>query len=150
MIAMLRKKPVQAFCVMLLIALHTQLFALERSDFYGNWSLMYGGGYGYEFRFKENYIAYVILYQKDSFWVFKGVYTVEHNQLRINISDMKNEKSRSNIENADNFLKARSQFVFKVKKNSKSAIELSPTKITVDDNDSSGYFESKFVLKAIR
>ena len=78
------------------------------------------------------------------------MYTVEHNELRINISDMKNESDESNIENSENFLKARSQFVFKVKKNSRTAIELSPTKITVDDNDSPGYFEPKFLLKAVK
>lgn len=148
MSAFLQKK--HLFTAVVIACLCTSAFALERSDFYGSWELMYGGGYGYEFRFKENYIAYVILYQKDSMWVFKGVYTVEHNELRINISDMKNEKSRSNIENSSNFLKARSQFYFKAKKRSKNAIELSPTKVTVDDNDSPGYFESKIVLKAAK
>jgi len=146
----LNKKLFIALLSFFLFVFSSSLWALERNDFYGNWALKYAGGYGYEFRFKENYIVYVILHQKDSFWVFKGVYTVEHNELRINISDMKNESDESNIENSENFLKARSQFVFKVKKNSRTAIELSPTKITVDDNDSPGYFEPKFLLKAVK
>ena len=135
------------FIIFLLFSVSLPLLSLERKDFYGNWSLIYKDGYGYEFRFKENYIAYVILFQKNSFWVFKGVYSVENNELCINISDMKSEKNRSKIEKSDDFLKARSRFVFKVKKQSKSSIELTPKTIIVDDNESPGYFEPDLILK---
>lgn len=112
----------------------------------GNWTLLYGNGYGYSFKLYKNYRAIVILYLSSSSIVFKGVYNIEgSDSIRINISEMKRVESVKNIDLKRGFHKAKSShFIFNAKvvsNGDKNNLELRPTKISIDGNDSEGYFE---------
>jgi hypothetical protein len=112
----------------------------------GNWTLLYGNDYGYNFSFYKNYRAIVILYLSSSSIVFKGVYNIESSDtVRINISEMKRVESVKNIDLKRGFQKAKSSyFIFSTKVLSgggKRNLELRPEKISIDGNDSEGYFE---------
>ncbi|PKL16673.1 MAG: hypothetical protein CVV49_14990 [Spirochaetae bacterium HGW-Spirochaetae-5] len=112
----------------------------------GNWTLLYGNDYGYSFRFYKNYRAIVILYLSSSSIVFRGVYNIESSDtIRINISEMKRVESVKNIDLKGGFQKAKSSyFIFNTKVISgggKRNLELRPQKISIDGNDSEGYFE---------
>jgi hypothetical protein len=112
----------------------------------GYWTLLYGNDYGYSFRFYKNYRAIVILYLSSSSIVFKGVYNIESSDsIRINISEMKRVESVKSIDLKGGFQKAKSSyFIFDTKvisSGGKRNLELRPQKISIDGNDSEGYFE---------
>ena len=112
----------------------------------GNWNLLYGNNYGYNFKFYKNYRAVVILYLNSNSIIFKGVYNIESSDsIRINISEMKREESVKNIDLKGGFVKAKSShFIFNMRITSnggKKNLELSPQKIFIDGSDSEGYFE---------
>ena len=112
----------------------------------GNWDLKYGDNYGYSFRLGKNYRAIVILYLNCSSILFKGIYTIEKDDiLRINISEMKREESVNKINTTAGFTQVKSSyFLFHAKifeKTGKPVMELKPVRILIDDNSSDGYFE---------
>ncbi len=112
----------------------------------GTWSLMYENSYGYSFRLGKNYKAVVILYLNTASIIFKGVFTIEDkDMLRINISEMKREEKVKGLNTRGGFTKAKtSYFIFYSKlinENGKRFLELKPAKISIDGNDSEGYFE---------
>ena len=115
-------------------------------DVAGRWRLLYRGNYGYDFYFYNNYRAIVIVYLRSSAVVFRGVYTIEeNNQIRINISEMKNEPSATNINLKSRFVKTSSSyFTFIVDREDakgKKILSLKPGRIVIDGLDSEGYFE---------
>ncbi len=112
----------------------------------GTWSLMYENNYGYTFRLGKNYKAVVILYLSTASVIFRGVYTIEDkNVLRINISEMKREEKVKDLNTSGGYKKAKSSyFLFQariVHDNSKSFLEMRPVTISIDGNNSDGYFE---------
>ncbi len=112
----------------------------------GNWDLKYGNNYGYSFRLGKNYRAIIILYLNCNSILFKGVYTIEKdNILRINISEMKKEEGVNKINPTRGFTQVKSSyFLFHAKifeKTGKPVLELKPVRILIDDNSSDGYFE---------
>lgn len=112
----------------------------------GTWSLMYDNNYGYSFKLGKNYKAVVILYLSTDSVIFKGVYTIEEkNILRINISEMKREERVKGLNTGSGFKKAKSSyFLFQsriVQDSGKSFLEVRPVRISIDGNDSEGYFE---------
>lgn len=135
----------------LFLLLPSLLSGLEYStdDFIGNWQLRYNDGFGYEFRFKENYRAYVILYLQSQVIVFRGIYAVDDGDtIRINISDMKEQRSRSALESESGFVKtSASVFLFSVGDKADKAMTLSKKKIQIDGRNSEGYFEDSIALK---
>jgi hypothetical protein len=122
---------------------------LTTDDFIGTWKLIYSGGYGYEYRFKNNYRAYVIVYLRSSVVVFRGIYAVDEGTvIRINISEMKEQTSRSNLEADKDFQETASTvFLFKVKNKKKDSMTFLPKKIHIDGRPSEGYFEDAINLK---
>jgi len=118
----------------------------------GTWSLVYGNDYGYNFKFGKNYRAVVILYLNTSSIIFKGIYTIEDKgKLRINISEMKREEKIKNLNTRSGFNKAKSSyFIFHgklIKEESGKFLELRPVKISIDGNDSEGFFEPLIKLE---
>ncbi len=112
----------------------------------GNWDLKYGDNYGYSFRLGKNYRAVVILYLNCNSILFKGIYTIEKDDiLRINISEMKREESVNKINTTRGFTQVKSSyFLFNTRifeKTGKTIMELRPVRILIDDNSSDGYFE---------
>ena len=112
----------------------------------GSWALMYDNNYGYNFRLGKNYKAVVILYLSTASVIFKGVYTIEDkNILRINISEMKREEKVKGLNTGSGFKKAKSSyFLFQsriIQENGRSFLEVRPATISIDGNDSEGYFE---------
>ena len=122
---------------------------VEQIDFKnisGNWKLMYDNNYGYSFKLGKNYKAVVILYLSTASIIFKGVYTIEEkNILRINISEMKREEKTKGLNTSGGFKKAKSSyFLFQsriVNDSGKRFLEIRPATISIDGNDSGGYFE---------
>lgn len=122
---------------------------VEQIDFKnigGSWVLMYDNNYGYSFKLGKNYKAVVILYLSTASVIFKGVYTIEDkNILRINISEMKREEKVKGLNTGSGFKKAKSSyFLFQsriVNDNGKKFLEIRPARISIDGNDSDGYFE---------
>ena len=107
---------------------------------------MYDNNYGYSFKLGKNYKAVVILYLSTASVIFKGVYTIEDkNILRINISEMKREEKVKGLNTGSGFKKAKSSyFLFQsriVNDNGKKFLEIRPARISIDGNDSDGYFE---------
>ncbi len=124
---------------------------LKRNDLIGRWSLIYRGNYGYTFRFYKNYRALCILYLRLNALVFKGIYTIEdNNMIRINIYEMKNEENISRINLKRKFTKTvSSYFIFQGTINEsdkKKKLLLKPIKIVIDGRNSDGYFEPAFQL----
>ena len=118
----------------------------------GTWELKYANNYGYTFRFYKNYRSIVILYLNNHALVFKGVYTFEgSNLVRINIYEMKKSKRLSGINLRSGFIKAKSSFfkfsIHLKEKNRKKILSISPRNITIDGNNSDGYFEPVIKLK---
>jgi len=112
----------------------------------GTWALMYENSYGYSFKLGKNYKAVVILYLSTASLIFKGVYTIEENNvLRINISEMKREEKVKGLNTWGGFKKAKaSYFLFQsriILDGGKKYMEVRPAKISIDGNDSGGYFE---------
>jgi hypothetical protein len=136
---------------MIIVFFHGNLRAetMEQIDFKnisGNWELMYDNNYGYSFKLGKNYKAVVILYLSTASIIFKGVYTIEEkNILRINISEMKREEKTKGLNTSGGFKKAKSSyFLFQsriVNDNGKRFLEIRPATISIDGNDSGGYFE---------
>lgn len=137
------------FLIILLFQESSRCETVEQIDFKnisGSWVLMYDNNYGYSFKLGKNYKAVVILYLSTASVVFKGVYTIEDkNILRINISEMKREEKVKGINTYSGFKKAKSSyFLFQsriVNDNSKKFLEIRPATISIDGNDSGGYFE---------
>jgi len=127
---------------------------LNFKDIQGKWRLKYRNNYGYYFKFYKNFKSRVILYLHNHALVFKGVYTIENNQIRINIYEMKRARRFSNVNSRKGFVKAKSSyFLFKgqiqeLKK--KKYLVVSPVKIEIDGNNSDGYFEPEIKLKRLR
>lgn len=124
----------------------TDIIPLNFNTIKGNWDLKYGADYGYSFRLGNNYRAVVILYLSSSSVIFRGVYTIEEDDLiRINISEMKREDRVKGINTASGFTKVKSSyFTFHSRlfeKEGKTIMELRPVRIFIDDNSSDGYFE---------
>ena len=112
----------------------------------GTWSLVYGNDYGYNFRFGKNYRAVIILYLNTSSIIFKGIYTIEEKGiLRVNVSEMKREEKIKNLNTRSGFNKAKSSyFIFQgrhITEESGKFLELRTVKISIDGNDSEGFFE---------
>jgi len=123
-----------------------ELIPVNFKSLSGNWNLLYGNDYGYNFKFYKNYRAIVILYLNTNSIVFKGVYNVESNDsIRINISEMKREENVKNIDLKKGFVKAKSShFVFNTritKNGEKKYLELKAQEIFIDGSNSDGYFE---------
>lgn len=122
---------------------------VEQIDFKnisGTWELMYDNNYGYSFKLGKSYKAVVVLYLSTASIMFKGVYTIEEkNVLRINISEMKREEKIKDLNTSGGFKKAKSSyFLFQsriVNDNGKKFLEIRPATISIDGNDSGGYFE---------
>jgi hypothetical protein len=119
--------------------------AIDYASIMGQWSLVYGGNYGYYFRFQKNYKTVVVLYLGNEALVFRGVHVIDAGAITINIYEMKREKVLSMVHSSRGFQKANSSvFVFKgslLRKNNRSVLKLRPVKIRIDGNDSDGYFE---------
>ncbi|MFW6366226.1 MAG: hypothetical protein ACOC2H_07105 [Spirochaetota bacterium] len=117
-------------------------------DFIGKWRLTYGGGFGYEFYFKENYRAYVVIFLKSHVLVFRGIYAVdEGNIIRINISDMKEQPTGRSYESEAGFTKTSSSvFLFSVSGMENRKLVIRPRKIQIDGRRSDGYFEEEIPL----
>ncbi len=121
----------------------------------GTWKLMYRGNYGYEFRFYPSYKAIIILYLRTESLLFKGVYTIEtDNIVRININEMKRERRISGFSLSHGFAEAKSSYFqfdgsLAGKKNAPKLI-LKPVRIIIDGNSSDGYFEPVIKLGKIR
>jgi hypothetical protein len=140
------------FLLLIIFLITPSSASLKFNDLNGRWRLIYGGNYGYEFRFHKSFRALCILYLRSNAHVFKGVYTIEEgNKIRINISEMKNEQSSTSINMNKNFVKTSSSyFIFEgeIKKSkNKKILELKPIKIIIDSNDSDGYFEPLLKLE---
>ncbi len=122
--------------------------AAPLSMLYGNWQLRYGGGMGYDFRFKKNYVSFVTIFAKDSALVFKGIYKYEDNILTIKITDMKKETNFKAIESKANLKKVySSEFRFKVESLDKKSLVLITESASINGNSSTGYFEPRIELK---
>ncbi len=137
--------------VILLISLNSFATNLNYNNVQGKWRLMYKRNYGYEFRFQNNYISYAILYYGTSALVFKGIYSLEGNEIRININAMKNEANIHRINFRNKFVKTSSSYFifngeFQGNKTNKILI-LKPLKTIIDGNESNGYFEPEVKLK---
>jgi len=94
----------------------------------------------------------VILYLNNHALVFKGVYTFEGNNLvRINIYEMKKSRRLSRINLHSGFVKAKSSFFkFSVElkdRKKEKLLLVRPRNITIDGNNSDGYFEPLIKLK---
>jgi len=118
----------------------------------GTWELKYPNNYGYTFRFFKNYRSIVILYLNNHALVFKGVYTFEgSNLVRINIYEMKKSRRLSGINLHSGFVKAKSSFFkfsVELRERKKNKLLLvRPRNITIDGNNSDGYFEPLIKLK---
>ncbi len=139
------------FSAAVLLLCTVPLFSDEYSteDFLGTWKLLYSGGFGYEFRFKENYRAYVIIYLQSRVVVFRGIYAIDDGDtIRINISDMKEQKSKSGFESDKGFVKtSASVFLFRVGVKKDDELVLYRKKIHIDGRSSEGYFEETIALK---
>lgn len=136
---------------LLLLTILPYAEALDFNEIQGRWKLMYAGNYGYEFRFLKNYRVICILYHKVNAIVFKGIYTIEEgSKIRMNINEMKNSKSITNIDYNRKFIKASSSyFIFDgetIKENNKKILILKPQKVIIDGNSSDGYFEPEVKL----
>ncbi|HOP61976.1 MAG TPA: hypothetical protein PK358_06290 [Spirochaetota bacterium] len=121
----------------------------------GTWTLMYENSYGYSFKLGKNYKAVVTLYLSTASLIFKGVYTIEDNNvLRINISEMKREEKVKGLNTWSGFKKAKaSYFLFQsriILDGRKRYMEVRPAKISIDGNDSGGYFEPLIKLVKTR
>lgn len=125
--------------------------AVSFKSIIGKWRLQYSGNYGYYFNFQKNYKALVILYLGPERLVFKGVYSVDVDKIKINIYEMKREKKHTALDTTGGFLKANSSsFLFRVgllTKNNHEYIVLAPITIRIDGNNSDGYFEPLIKLK---
>jgi hypothetical protein len=125
---------------------NTDIIPLNFNTIKGNWDLKYGADYGYSFRLGNNYRAVVILYLSSSSVIFRGVYTIEEDDLiRINISEMKREDRVKGINTNSGFTKVKSSyFIFHSRlfeKEGKTIMELRPVRIFIDNNSSDGYIE---------
>lgn len=124
----------------------SDIIPLNFNTIKGNWDLKYGDNYGYSFRLDNNYRAVVILYLNSSSVVFRGIYTIEKDDiLRINISEMKRDERVKGINISRGFNQVKSSyFLFHSRiyeKAGKTMMELRPVRILIDDNPSDGYFE---------
>ena len=124
---------------------------LKPEDVQGFWKLRYKDGFGYEFRLKEGYLAYIAVYIKGQLLVFKGVYNIdEGNILRVNISEMKEISSPSAIEKRNGFVQTSSSvFRFKIVSKTDKKLVIEPKDIRIDGRSSGGYFEPRIELKSI-
>ncbi|OHD63256.1 MAG: hypothetical protein A2176_11770 [Spirochaetes bacterium RBG_13_51_14] len=117
----------------------------------GTWTLKYSGNYGYNFSFYSNYRALIVLYLNMETLIFKGVYTIEDNKLKINIYEMKEQHRAGGINRG--FVKAKSSYFlfggYKTTKNRKETLRLRPLAIIIDGNNSEGYFEPLIKLTKI-
>lgn len=117
---------------------------IKFTDIPGRWTLKYSENYGYDFTFNRNYKSVIVLNLNTQCIVFKGVYTIENGNLRINIFEMKQEDSAIPSMNRG-FVKAKSSyFLFKagtLKKAGARILQLKPLLIIIDGNNSDGYFE---------
>lgn len=117
-------------------------------DIRGVWSLHYSSGFGYEFRFRASYRAYVILYLQNQVLVFRGVYNIDDEKtIRINISEIKEQRRGSNPEAEKGFVKTSSSlFLFDIASLEGKKMEVQPKKIQIDGRSSDGYFEPNIKL----
>ena len=116
-----------------LFSAHAFSALLSYNDLIGTWRLKYKRNYGYEFRFHNNYRAFCILYHGTNALVFKGIYSIIEDKLRININEMKNEQRIRRIDFQKRFVKTSSSyFIFNVelqKKGKNKTLILKPLKI---------------------
>jgi hypothetical protein len=134
---------IRALVLVLVFTLPCALSArVTFGDFHGTWRLMYRGNYGYEFSFNKSYRANCAIYLQGTTLYFRGVYTLdEKNNLRINVSEMKNQEPGQ----AGSFTPiSSSYFIFgaeRLKQAGKDYLELRPLTIIINGNSSEGYFE---------
>lgn len=145
------RRPLYIAVILLILSGVLYSDQIKPNHLIGRWSLIYRGNYGYRFRFYKNYRALCILYLRINALVFKGIYTIEdNNMIRINIYEMKNEENISRINLKRNFTKtASSYFIFQgtIKESRKEKkLLLKPVRIVIDGRNSDGYFEPAFQL----
>lgn len=138
--------------IFILFSFFTSLHAYKPEELKGRWLLRYKDGFGYEFRLKENYRAYVVLYLQGQVLVFKGVYNVDQeNILRINISEMKDMHNSSAIESVKDLVKTSSSlFRFTIETFDKKNLVIVPLEIRIDGRRSDGYFEKRLPLALVK
>jgi hypothetical protein len=131
----------------------TVVSAIELGSIQGKWKLAYRGNYGYQFQFYKNYRALCILYLGNETVIFKGVYTNENENLRINIYEMRRDSSPNSADYTRNFIKTSSSyFVFRAeyqKEKTDQYLILFPEKTFIDGISSEGYFEPTIKLKKV-
>jgi len=116
------------------------------NDCYGRWQ-----DETYLITLNRNYTASVIIFvNPTTAYVFNGVFTIEKdNQIRLNINEMKCGP-RSSAFSRSGFTKAASsRFVFEIQPSSVQgkALVLKPREVTIDGNNSEGYFDQELKLK---
>lgn len=124
-------------------------YGINFNEVIGTWRLYYRGNYGYEFAFNKSYRAVCVVRFKETSIYFRGVYTIdERKNLRINISEMKNEEPGSS--GKYNSVSS-SYFIFDAKRyqqGGKDYLELRPIDIVINGNTSDGYFEP--IMKLVK
>jgi len=117
----------------------------------GRWKEIYSNNYGYSFTFRRNYDSTVIVYLKQSAIIFKGIYTVANNRIKINLYKMKHCNSLREIYSKRGYYKSNSSyFLFNssiIKNKKGKSMILMPEKVIINGNNSEGYFEPKMILK---
>lgn len=118
----------------------------------GSWYLFYPNDLGYEFVFRKNYRAFIILYLGNHSLLFKGVYVIEDkNRVRVSVYEMKRSASVRGINRTSGFTQARSShFLLSCAvqgKDKNKRLIVRPIQIMIDGNNSDGYLEPVFRLK---
>ncbi len=135
-------------CLLILITV-APVFGINFNEVIGTWRLYYRGNFGYEFSFNKSYRAVCVVRFKETSIYFRGVYTIdERKNLRINISEIKNEEPGSSGKYNP---VSSSYFIFDAKRyqqSGKDCLELRPIDIVINGNTSEGYFEP--IMKLVK
>ncbi len=139
---------ISKICLLILFTV-APVFGINFTELIGTWRLYYRGNFGYEFSFNKSYRAVCVVRFKETSIYFRGVYTIdERKNLRINISEIKNEEPGSS--GKYNSVSS-SYFIFDAKRyqqSGKDYLELRPIDIVINGNTSDGYFEP--VMKLVK
>lgn len=133
-------------------ALKQEKTAITHEQLSGDWKMVYGGNYGYEFRFKSDHKTIIILFLNEQTIIFKGVCTIdENNMLIFSISEIKNEENTGQLNTASGFTATKgSKFLFNAEiKDRGKILVLKPISIVIDNSNSDGYFEPVMKLNKI-
>ena len=119
---------------------------LSMNDCYGRWQ-----DETYLFTLNRNFTALVVIFvNPTTAYVFNGVFSIEKdNMIRINISEMKCGPRSSALSKSGFTKTASSRFVFAVQPSSVrgKTLILKPAEVTIDGNNSEGYFDQVISLK---